>query len=200
MKLADQVWAKSYPASLDWEAALPELPLYQILDDAVRDFPAQCCVDFLGKHYSYQTIATLVAQAAQGLQQLGVEQGDRVGLFLPNTPYYVISYFAALKIGATVVNFNPLYADREVEHQIMDAGVKVMVTVDVPSCFDKLHKLIGRTSLAQIVVGRMVDILPPFLSVLYRCVKRKEMSRITYAKTALAPTLTGCVKFSDLLG
>ena len=62
-----------------------------------------------------------------------MKKGDRVGMFLPNTPYYVILYFAVLKIGGAIVNFNPLYAEREIEKQIKDSGCAIMATVDVPT-------------------------------------------------------------------
>lgn len=171
-------WAKKYPPTVDWQASLPVAPLYSILDQAVRDYPTHDFIDFMGKIYSYHAIGEMVAKVAKGLQNLGVKKGDRVGLFLPNTPYYVVMYFAVLKIGGTVVNFNPLYAEREVEHQINDAGITVMATVDVPSVYDKLAKMLGTTSLRHIIVGRMVDVLPPVLGLLYRIVKRREIAAI----------------------
>lgn len=171
-------WAKKYPASVDWSATLSICPLPQILDDSVKVYADLTCIDFLGKTYSYQQVGDLVARAAKGLQNLGVKKGDRIGLFLPNTPYFVILYFAALKLGATIVNFNPLYAEREIERQINDSGATIMATVDVPMVFDKLEKMLSRTVLKRIIVCRMVDILPPVLSLLYRLVKRKDIAHV----------------------
>jgi long-chain acyl-CoA synthetase len=74
----------------------------------VRRFPERPCLDFLDRKYAFREVGNLVARAAKGLRTLGVGKGTRVGLFLPNTPYYVICYFAVLKAGGTVVNFNPL--------------------------------------------------------------------------------------------
>ncbi len=171
-------WAKKYPASVDWSAAMPVQPLYDILDEAVKKYPDNIAVDFLGKLYTYREIDALVARAAKGMQNLGVKKGDRVGLFLPNTPVYLILYFAVLKIGGTVVNFNPLYADREVRNQIDDSGCAIMATIDVPSCYEKLAKMLGNTCLQRIIVARMVDMLPTMLSCLYRCVKFREIAHI----------------------
>ncbi len=171
-------WAKKYPASVDWSAELPVRPLYEILDNAVRDYPDNPAIDFLGKIYSYKQIGQLVAKAAAGLQKIGVKKGDRVGLFLPNTPYYLILYFAVLKLGAIVVNFNPLYVDREIEKQIKDSGCEVMATVDVPSVYDKLVKMLDKTCLKKIVVGRMTDVLPPVTSMLYRVLKFHEIAAV----------------------
>ncbi|NQV44243.1 MAG: alpha/beta fold hydrolase, partial [Rhodospirillales bacterium] len=84
-------------------------PVYAILDDAVVRGPDRPCLNFLGKSSTYSDVSDMVTRAAKGFQSLGIQKGDRVGLCLPNCPYYVIAYFAALKAGATVVNFNPLY-------------------------------------------------------------------------------------------
>ncbi len=175
-------WARIYPASVDWNAPLPSQPLYRILDNAVRDYPDNVALDFLDKFYTYRELGDLVARAAKGLQDLGVVKGDRVGMFLPNTPYYVALYFAALKLGAIVVNFNPLYAEKEIEKQINDSGCKVMATVDVPSVYDTLVKMQGTTCLEKIIVGRMTDILPPVKSALYRLAKRREIARPVYGE------------------
>ncbi len=172
-------WAKSYPASVDWAAPLPVQPLDRILDDAVRQFPDNMAIDFLGRLYTYKEIGDLVARAAKGLQELGLKKGERLGLFLPNTPAYMIYYFAALKIGAVVVNFNPLYAEREIERQIIDSGAEVMATVDLPLCCGKLQKMLGgRTCLKRIVVSRMADMLPLMLGLAYRTVKFRDIARI----------------------
>lgn len=172
------LWSRKYPASVDWSAKLPVRPLYEILDNAIRDYPQSVAIDFLGKTYTYRQIGDLVERAATGLQALQVKKGDRVGLFLPNSPYYLILYFAILKLGAIVVNFNPLYVEREIEKQIKDSGCTVMATIDVPSVYDKLAKILGGTNLRRVIVGRMVDILPPVLSLLYRVAKFREIAKI----------------------
>ncbi len=185
-------WLSKYPASVDWAADLPARPLHEILDDAVHHHADGIFLDFLGKLYSYREVSDLVVRAAKGLQDLGVNKGDRVGLFLPNCPYYVIAYFAILKIGGTVVNFNPLYAEREIEHQINDSGARVMVTIDVVSVYEKLAKMLGKTCLKKIVVGRMTDILPWYLSYVYPFLKHKDV--------ALLPKNDQHLTFSALTG
>ena len=171
-------WSKKYPPSVDWSAALPMRPLYEILDNAVRDYADSVAVDFMDKLYTYRKIGDLVARTAKGLQALGVKKGDRVGLFLPNTPYYLILYFAVLKVGGIVVNFNPLYVEREIEKQINNSGCAIMATVDVPQVYDKLAKMFATTCLKRIIVGRMADVLPPLTSLLYRVVKFREIAKV----------------------
>lgn len=175
---ANLQWAKKYPASVDWAAVIPARPLYEILDEAVRDFPDNIFIDFLGKTTSYRATGDVVARVARGLQNLGVRKGDRVGMLLPNSPYYVFLYFAALKIGATVVNFNPLYTPTEIEKQVKDSGCRVMATIDIPSIYGKLGKLAGHSCLKRIIVCKMTGILPPLLSFLYPIVKRRDIIRV----------------------
>src|SRR5690348_3748416 len=92
----DQPWLAGYPAGIDWQARFPEQPLYALLEESVARFPDRPCLDFLGKRYSYSEVGALVRRAAKGFAREGVKKGVRVGLMLPNSPYYVIAYFAVL--------------------------------------------------------------------------------------------------------
>ncbi len=171
-------WEKSYPESVDWHATIDERPLFAILDDAVARFGDRPCVDFLGKRFSYREIGDLVARAARGLQAHGVGKGSRVGLLLPNTPYYVIFYFAVMKCGATVVNFNPLYAEREIAHQIEDSETDIMVTLDLRVLHDKARRMLTDTRLKRLVICRFADILPFPKNWLFTLARRKALARI----------------------
>jgi len=173
-------WLQHYPAGVDWSAALPIEPLHELLEQAVERFGDRRCLDFLDKHYTYRDVGRQVNYLAEGLQKLGLGKGDHVGLFLPNTPYYVIAYYAVLKIGATVVNFNPLYVERELVHQIDDSGTTLMITLDLAVLYDKLAPLLGRTALQRIVVCRMADCLPFPKNMMFPIVKRAEMAHIPY--------------------
>lgn len=171
-------WAPKYPPSVDWSAEIPARPLHDILDQAARQWPDKPACAFMGRATTYKTLANLVGRAAKGLQKLGIKKGDRVGMFLPNTPAYPILYYAALKIGAVVVNFNPLYAEREVERQIKDSGAVAMVTIDTPQIFDKLPPMFEKTGLKHIVVAPIADMLPLRLALLYPFVKRADIAKI----------------------
>ncbi len=171
-------WLKKYPPSVAWDATLTPMPVGQMFDAAVAQYSAQRCLDFLDKHYTYAEVAAQVARAAKGLQKLGIGKGDRVGLFLPNTPYYVIMYFAVLKTGATVVNFNPLYAEQELAKQINDSGCTMMVTLDLAVMYPKLAKMLERTCLKRLVVCRMADILPFPKNILFRLLRRKDLAAV----------------------
>ena len=153
-------WLRSYPPGVDWHAQLTPRPLYQLLDEAAGHFGPKSCIDFLDRRWSFTEVKELSDRFARGLIELGVKRGDRVGLFLPNCPYFVIGYFGILKAGGVVVNFNPLYADREIEHQILDSGVTLMVTMGLEGLVAKLRPQFDRTPLRRIIVCSLPKALP----------------------------------------
>jgi len=175
-----------YPQDVSWSDPFDVMPLWHVLDRSVVRFGTRPCLDFLGKRYSYADVGRLVDRAAAGLQAMGVRKGDRLGLFLPNCPYTVIMMFAALKAGAIVVNYNPLYVDPEIKHQIDDSGTKYMVTLDLVATYPKVAAMLGRTSLEKIVVCPMRSILPFPLSLAYPFARRRETARWTEDKNHVA--------------
>ena len=157
---ADYPWLKSYPPEVDWSAPLSAKPLHLLLDDAAAANPENDCVDFQDKRYSYAEIKSLSDRAAKGLVAAGFKPGMKLGLFLPNCPYFVIFYYAGLKAGGTVVNFNPLYAEPEVARQIEDSHTDFMVTLDLDVLLPKISAMLNKTRLKQIVVCPMAEQLP----------------------------------------
>jgi long-chain acyl-CoA synthetase len=170
-------WLAAYPRNIDWHADIPVKPLYSLIDEAVEKFAERTCIDFLDKRSSYREIGELVNRAAVGLVRLGVGRGVKVGLFLPNCPYSVIFYFAILKAGGTVVNYNPLYADRELLHQVTDSQTEIMVTLDLKTLCNKLMPLIGTSCLRTVILCPMAGILPFPKNYLFPLAKRKEIAR-----------------------
>ena len=156
---------------------LPMCPIPELLDQTVRRTPDAPAIDFMGRRWTYAQLSQLVSRAAKGLQDIGVQPGDRVGLCLPNTPYFLIFYFAILKLGAVVVNFNPLYVERELDFQIRDSGATVMVTVDLAQIHAKVAKVAGDAGLRKIVVCPFASALPVVKSVLFFLAKAGDMAR-----------------------
>ena len=188
---AAQPWIKSYPPNLKWDAEIPEKKLSTLMDEAATKYAKNQAVDFLGKTYTYADIADHVDRAAKGLQQLGVRDGAKVGLFLPNTPYGVICFFAILKAGGTVVNYNPLYAERELLHQIEDSHTDVMITLDLKALYDKIPALLKKSRLNKVIICKMADVLPFPKNLLFPLVKGKEIAKI--------PNDAQHVRYADLI-
>lgn len=170
-------WEKSYPSSLKWDDPIEEKPIYSIMDEATKLFPNNNFMDFLGKSYSYRKTYELINKAARGFQKIGVTKGTKVGLFLPNCPYFVICYFAVLKAGGTVVNYNPLYATKEIAHQIKDSETEIMVTLDLKATYDKVGLMLKETPLSRVVIASMAPSLPFPKNLLFPFVKKKEIAK-----------------------
>ena len=114
----EQPWLKNYDKGVPSHIDYPPVPMFRFLEDAARKYPNTPCTIFKGAKISYREMDEITDRLAAGLAELGVKKGDRVGLFMPNTPQFVEAYFAILKLGAVVVATNPLYSPREIEHQV----------------------------------------------------------------------------------
>ena len=152
--------------------AFPPRLLTDLLDRATRDYGDRIAIDFLGRRWTYSELGELVERAARGLQDIGVKPGDRVGLCLPNTHYYVVLYFATLRVGGIVVNLNPLYVERELTHLLKDSGASVVVTCDLPPIHAKVAKVAAAVGVRRLVVCSIGDALPPLKSLASRLFTR----------------------------
>jgi long-chain acyl-CoA synthetase len=173
-------WEAHYPSGLAWDFELEPKPLFTVLDEAIGRFPDRPCLDFLGRKSTYKQVGRLVDRAAKGFQMLGVRRGVRVGLFLPNCTYYVICFFAVLKAGGTVVNYNPLYAEREIARQIEDSNTSIMVTLNIKGLYPKVAPRLEDTGLETIVVGSMGGLLPWRQRTLFALLRHKEIAEVAH--------------------
>ena len=163
-----------------WLKKFKAVPMHTYLDNAVQNYRGNPAIDFLGKGWNYGELGELVDRAAVGFQSLGVKKGVKVGLCLPNTPYFVICYFGVLKAGGTVVNFNPLYVERELKYQVEDSETSIMVTMDLKVIFDKVDQLLKDGVLERIVVCPLGESLPQPKKLLFKLFKAKERASIEY--------------------
>ena len=163
-------WEKSYPKDLRWDAEIPEMTMVELFDTAVKKFQDRPCLDFMDKKYTFREVGEMVDRFAKGLQDQGIGKGSKVGLCLPNTPFYVVAYHAALKAGATVVNFNPLYPEKEMEDQVVDSQVDMMVTLNLEQIFPKVESALGKARLKMIVVCDFADALPGKTGIAFKAI------------------------------
>lgn len=177
-------WLASYPSGVEWNQTFTPRPIFSLLDDAVTRHSGRPCTNFLGKVMSYGEISRLVDRAAAGLQRHGVGKGSRVGLFLPNSPTYIIYYFAVLKIGGIVVNYNPLYSLDELTSQVEDSETDLMVTLDLKFLFDKVEALLQSGVLARAIVCPFTSLLPTPKSILFRILKGKQLAHVSRSPVA----------------
>ena len=152
--------------------------LTAFLAGSVARFADKTAVEFFDRTWTYGEIDALSDRFAAGLASIGVRKGTRVGLCLPNCPYSVISFFAVLKAGGIVVNFNPLYTSREIRDQIRDSGTEFMITLDLEAVYKNLGPVVGETDLKRVIVCPMAKALPSMKGLLFRLFKRSDLARI----------------------
>ena len=171
-------WENDYPENADWNTEVPKYPVYDMLKTTAEKYGDYPAFDFLGFKQDWNEINSLVLRFAKGLQSIGVEKGTKVGIFLPNCPYFLIAYYALMKVGATAVNYNPLYAEKELANMIEDSETEAMITADLELLFGKMSKMLHDTRLNHIVVCSFTDILPFPKNILFKLVKGKELSNV----------------------
>jgi long-chain acyl-CoA synthetase len=142
------------------------------LTRSASEFPQKPAIYFYGTKLTYKNLEEQVNRFANALINFGVKQGDRVSIMLPNLPQCVIAYYGALRIGAIVVQTNPLYVERELEHQLNDSGSEILVALDL--FYPRIQNIMGKTSLKRVVLTNVRDYLPPLLKLLYPLKAKKE--------------------------
>src|ERR687892_255463 len=169
-------WLVKYPSGINWHQSFTPQPLYSLLDQSVEKHGSKPCTHFLGKVLSYGEIGRLVDRAAAGLQQLGVGKGTKVGLFLPNSPTFIVYYFAVLKTGGVIVNYNPLYTHSELVSQVKDSETELMIALDLKVLFGKVEALLQAGVLRRAVVCSFLGLLPATKSVLFKLFRGGELA------------------------
>src|SRR5262249_44936753 len=155
-------------------------------DEAVARYGHRPCTSFYGKKLTYREVGELVDRTAAGLQTLGVTRGTKVGLFMPNCPAFVVYYFAILKAGGTIVNYNPLYSLDELTYQVRDSETELMVTLDLKALFGKVEALMRAGTLQRAIVVSFAALLPRPKSLLFKLFKRRELVRPDKSAVAFA--------------
>ena len=128
--LAHRPWLKNYSPGVAADVHLSETSLSHLIDDAIRDVPHKIALEFFGATTTYAELGSQIDRAAEGLRLAGVQAGDRVALILPNCPQHIVAFYAILRLGAIVVEHNPLYTGAELRHMFEDHGAKAAIVWD----------------------------------------------------------------------
>lgn len=187
----EKKWLRHYPPQVPKSLNYPDVPLTQFLIDAANDFPEREAIHFLGKDITYRELLEDVYRFANALKEMGVQKGERVGIMLPNSPQAVIAYYATLFVGGVVVQINPLYMERELEHQLVDSGAETIVCLDL--VYKKVAHVRAKTSLKRIIITSIKDYLSFPKSWLYQL---KTKIDGTYVKI---PTSDHVYSFSQVM-
>ena len=147
------VWEKSYPDGIAWDTPIRTDTIPGLLDRAVAAFADKPALEFRGRRITYAALAHLADRAAAGLIALGVTPGTTVGLYLPNSPDYLVALFGALRAGARIVQLSPLDAERELAHKLKDSGARIVVTLNVDPLLPLALKLHADDLIGTLVVA-----------------------------------------------
>jgi long-chain acyl-CoA synthetase len=173
----ETAWRRAYRHPTPWETAYPPLSMVDLFERSAAAHPQASLIEFLGRHYSYAETLDGANRVACGLAALGYGPGDRIGLFLPNVPHYLAAYYGVLKLGATVVNFSPLYTADELAHQVADSGTRLLFTLSATALLPTALEVLDKSALERLVVGSVAGALPATKSVFYRLFRGKEVAK-----------------------
>lgn len=165
----EKPWLSSYESVVPAELTFNNLNLYEMFAASAKAFPknpaARLILSYLaggrytvGGSLTYAELQNHVEHFANALYQLGVRKGDRIALMLPNSLHYVISFFAAMRIGAIIVNNNPTYTARELKHQLVDSGAETIIILNL--FYPRLREIQADTAVKRVIVAYLYDLLP----------------------------------------
>ena len=187
----EKIWLKQYPKGVPAEIDINEYSsVCEIFEESVAKYPTRPAFTCMGKTLTFAELDTLSSAFGAWLQGLGCKKGTRVALMMPNILQYPVALFGTLRAGCTVVNVNPLYTPRELEHQLSDSGAEVLVCVE--NFADTVAAVVGKTKVRQVVVtsiGEMLGFKGIIVDFALRHVK----------KMVPAYSLPGSIRLSDAL-
>lgn len=186
-------WTASYADGVPPDIEAPTTSLADLIAGSVAEFPGNVALEFFGRETTYAELGDQIARAAEGLRKLGVRKGDPVALIMPNCPQHVAAFYAVLRLGAIVIEHNPLYTPRELRHQFEDHGAKVVVSWD---------KLVGEIQdfPKDIAVDHVVCIdLTRAMPLRLRALLRLPISRARKQRADLTAKVSGTTSWEALL-
>ncbi|NSL51545.1 AMP-binding protein [Calidifontibacillus erzurumensis] len=166
----EKPWLFLYPKEIPHHIEYEEKPVFAFLEEAAESVPHKNAIHFLGKELTFKELYESSLKLANYLSGLGVKKGDRVAVMLPNCPQAVISYFGVLFTGGIVVLTNPLYTERELEHQLNDSGAKWIICLDL--LYERVSNVKNATKIEHIIVTSIRDYLPFPKNVIYPFIQK----------------------------
>jgi len=168
----EKPWLAHYDKGVPQTIDIPNVPLFHFLEESARKYPDRACTIFKGAVITYKEMNAITDRVAAALVDMGVKKGDRVGIFMPNSPQFVMVYFGILKAGGVVVATNPLYTAPEIEHQAGDAGIEYMFVMT--NFYNTIKKAQPKTKIKKLIVTNLKETLPPVMRVLFTLLREKK--------------------------
>ena len=158
-----QPWYKYY--SNGGKIEYPELTIYELIAKTCETYPNYYAFEYFGKKITYRELLMRIKKTASSLLELGVKEGDRVTICMPNTPVAVITFYAINMIGATASMIHPLSSENEIEFYLNESNSKYILTIDL--VYNKLMKVIDKTKVQKIIVSSVSDDMSKFKHAMY---------------------------------
>ncbi|MCA9948307.1 MAG: long-chain fatty acid--CoA ligase [Anaerolineales bacterium] len=174
LSYADKPWIKNYDDGVAPEVEVPDYPLFALLEESAQKYPNNTAIVYQGNRINYYDLNALANDVAAALAASGFKHGDRAVVYMANLPQFIIAYFGILKAGGIVIATNPLYSERELEHQLHDCGAE---TVFVMTPYYKLLKKVqkkGTTNVKRIIATNVKEYLPWTKRILFSQFKEKK--------------------------
>lgn len=170
-------WVDNYPPGVDYNAEIDLTPVHERVAAICRTHADRVALDFLGAQMTYRELGRRIDAFCGALQQdLGVRKGTHIAMLLPNSPFYAVAYFAALKAGATIVNCNPLYTVSELSPILENAGADLIITADLAPLFEKAEAFVDKGLIDKIVVCRFTSALPWLKGLAFRLFRSRDLA------------------------
>jgi len=158
--MENRPWQRHYDYNVPLTIRYPRISAHHLLDIPAGNFPDKPATNFYGTEITFWELKQQVLRMANALEEMGVKKGDRIGVHLPNCPQYIIAYYAALTLGAVVVNLNPMYTVDELKALTSDTGVSTLFTFDM--VLPNIRPLCQEVKFARVVVTRVTDYIDGF--------------------------------------
>jgi len=155
MSTEEKPWFRLWPSDVPKNMKYPAVPLQGVLKKTAEEHPEKTAITYFEGEITYGELDALSDQFAAALASLGVKQGDRVAIFLPNVPQFVIAYFGILKTGAVLTAISPLHREREVEYQLSDSEAKTIIALD--SLYPIVEYVWQKTKLKRAIVTSLEE-------------------------------------------
>ncbi|HML01747.1 MAG TPA: long-chain fatty acid--CoA ligase [Candidatus Bathyarchaeia archaeon] len=154
----EKPWFKFWPEGVPKHIEYPRVPLSDLMKNAAESHPNHTAIVYFDKGITYKELNVATDKFANALANLSIKKGDKVAIFLPNIPQFIISYYGIIRIGAIETAISPLYKEREVEHQLVDSEAETIVVLD--ALYPILEKVQARTKVKNVIVTSLKDYMP----------------------------------------
>jgi len=154
----ERPWYKFWPEGVPKHIEYPEIPLFDFLRRTAQSHPNHVALVYFDREVTYKELDVASDKFATALGDMGVKKGDKVAIFLPNIPQFIVSYYGAIKTGAIETAISPLHREREVEHQLADSEAETIVVLDM--LYPLVEKVLDKTKVKRVIVTSLKEYMP----------------------------------------